>query len=135
MEDVKNALWTLLKSDATLQNQLGGAEGDRRIYVWYPESEIKLSDSKPAFITFYQVSVITHIDLEAVQYAIDIWSEDEGLCEQIFATVDGLLHYKELTCANHWNLLTRRVSVGDAGRTEDGKYVKSLVYELEVTAK
>ncbi|MFB0518411.1 MAG: hypothetical protein ACETWC_03910 [Acidobacteriota bacterium] len=140
MLDVKSAIYSLLTVDATLQSQLGGDATDKRIHFWYPEEEvlgeIELSDSKPAYITYYEgPSGEPHISLENERYVFDIWSLKPEVLEQVFTTLDGLLHNKELTCDNHWNILTRRIHKEDSGRDVKGIYSKNVIYLVKVVKK
>lgn len=135
MKDVKEAVYGVLINDDTLQTLLGGDANDKRVHFWHPDDEIKITESKPAYIVFYEgASPEPHIKLEKIRIIIDIFARKADKAEDVFARVDALLDDKELTCSGHDNILTRRISMEDAWNP-GGVHGKSVTYEVEVTPK
>lgn len=131
MKDIKEAIYQTLRDDAVLQGMLGYSPQDPRIYYFYPPEEIELSDSKPAYITYYELMAPPpYLEREEELYCIDIWGREMGLNEDIFQRVDALLHRKTLLFTNHYNLVTLRELKRDLFEADRGVYHKVIHYRV-----
>lgn len=134
MQDIKEAISTTIRDDATVRTLTGYTSSDPRVYyAWQPRTYI-INNLKPAYITFY-IPTGSYDDWNREQeiYTINIYSENPNTNDSILKRLDKLLHNQILTDTQD-NYITNsvRITQNDSYDDEQLVYIKSLNFQYTI---
>lgn len=106
---IKVAIREKLYADATFKELTGATETDKRVYSGWVKRKYELSDTKPAYMTIYELPGGPTDEHKSQEfYSLDIWAISDEVRENVYKCLKDLLHYKPLSVED---VSVRRVEV------------------------
>lgn len=131
MDDIKDKLVDVLRTDLPMQQMLGGTPQAPRVYPYYEPKAADVSREKPAYITFAAVGrpeAVFAVDSPVVTFMVWVGGAHGswGLCEQIALRFRDLFHQQLYVTRTGRKLYTKIVNESDSTQNQPNFVGKNI---------